>query len=383
MTLEQNLRSAGLSGQQKVAKLPLVSVVALAAVSGFFGGAVGLLMVGLMWWISGNPWIRDDAHSHGISEQDSSRLGGVIIALGYIGFAIVSSNQFSAASASEQEFASPLIAAESLFLWGLVAMVGMWDDFVSNIAAPARLTLVSIFSLLWVVITPGAFQLEAYAWLPALLAHESVLVIACAFVITAFVNAGNMADGANGLLSGICLAFFIFTFFEYSSQSVFALVMALTIFIVFNVGTGKIFLGDFGSYGLSSAVAMTALVMYGSGNYTMWLLASIVSYPCVELVRVFAQRAARKISPMQAGNDHTHNFLYRVCRQAGLGRIAANSLTGCAIAIVSAAVPAGLAMTGVLARTDTAAWLGYFVAYIVLHIAAARLLEISAEQSAS
>ena len=115
---------------------------------------------------------------------------------------------------------------------------------------------------------------------------------------------------------------------------------------VFNVGTGKIFLGDFGSYGLSSAVAMTALVMYGSGNYTMWLLASIVSYPCVELVRVFAHRAARKISPMQAGNDHTHNFLYRVCRQAGLGRIAANSLTGCAIAIVSAAVPAGLAMTG-------------------------------------
>ena len=84
---------------------------------------------------------------------------------------------------------------------------------------------------------------------------------------------------------------------------------------------------------------------------------------------------------MQAGNDHTHNFLYRVCRQAGLGRIAANSLTGCAIAIVSAVVPAGLAMTGVLARTDTAAWLGYFVAYIVLHTVAARLLKMTAKQS--
>ena len=382
MTLEQDLRNAGFSGQQKVAKLPLVSAVVLAVVSGFFGGAVGLLMVGLMWWISGNPWVRDDAHSHGISEQDSSRLGGVIIALGYIGFAVVSSNQFSAAS-SGQEFASPLIAAESLLLWGLVAMVGMWDDFVSNIAAPTRLTLVSIFSLLWVVISPGVSQLEAYPWLPALLAHEAVLVIACAFVITAFVNAGNMADGANGLLSGICLAFFTFTFFEYSSQSVFALMMALTIFIVFNVGTGNIFLGDFGSYGLSSAVAMTALVMYGSGNYTMWLLASIVSYPCVELVRVFAHRAARRISPMQAGNDHTHNFLYRVCRQAGLGRIGANSLTGCAIAIVSSAVPTGLAMTGVLARTDTVAWLAYFVAYIVLHLGAARLLKLTAERSAS
>ena len=79
-------------------------------------------------------------------------------------------------------------------------MVGMWDDFVRNIAAPARLTLVSILSLPSVLITPGAYQLEAYVWLPASLAHESVLVIACAFVITAFVNAGNMADGTNGLL---------------------------------------------------------------------------------------------------------------------------------------------------------------------------------------
>ena len=86
---------------------------------------------------------------------------------------------------------------------------------------------------------------------------------------------------------------------------------------------------------------------------------------------------------MQAGNDHTHNFLYRVCRQAGLGRIGANSLTGCVIAIVSAAVPTGLAMTGVLARTDTVAWLAYFVAYIVLHLGAARLLKLTAERSAS
>lgn len=381
MSLEQDFKNV--EPTPSIAKLPLIGVVALAIVSGLFGGVVGLLMVGVMWWISSNPWVRDDPDSHGISEQDSSRLGGFIIAVGYIVFALLSSYQFLPSNELNQGFVSPLVSPQSLVLWGLIAMVGMWDDFVSNITASGRLALVSIFSLLWVVITPGALQPEAFAWLPGLLANEAVLAIACAFIITAFVNAGNMADGANGLLSGICLAFFVFTFFEGSSQNIFAIIMALTIFIFFNVATGKIFLGDFGSYGLSSGVAMTALVLYGTGEYTMWLLASIVSYPCVELVRVFALRAARNVSPMQAGNDHTHNFMYRVCRQAGLGRVAANSITGCAIATLSAAVPSTIALTGVLGRVDTAAWLGYFICYIIFHLSASRLLKVTAEQTGS
>lgn len=378
MSLQQDIRNV--EPAPSIAKLPLVGAVALAIVSGLFGGVVGLLMVGVMWWISSNPWVRDDPDSHGISEQDSSRLGGFIIAVGFIVFALLSSYQFLPSNELSQGFVSPLVSPQSLVLWGLIAMVGMWDDFVSNITASGRLALVSIFSLLWVVITPGALQLEAFAWLPGPLANEAVLAIACAFIITAFVNAGNMADGANGLLSGICLAFFVFTFFEVSSQNIFAIIMALTIFIFFNVATGKIFLGDFGSYGLSSGVAMTALVLYGTGEYTMWLLASIVSYPCVELVRVFAARAARNVSPMQAGNDHTHNYLYRVCRRLGLGRVAANSLTGCAIATLSAVVPSVIALTGVLGRGDTTAWLGYFICYIIFHLAASRLLKVVTEQ---
>lgn len=383
VSLQQDIRNAELPPEQSIGKLPFFGVAALAIISVLFGGVVGLLMVGAMWWISSRRWVRDDPLSHGISEQDSSRLGGFIVAAGYVVFALLSSNQFSSSNELEQGFVSPLVTPPSLVLWGLIAMVGMWDDFVSNISASGRLALVSILSLLWVMITPGTVQLEAFAWLPAPLAHEAVLAVACAFIITAFVNAGNMADGANGLLSGICLAFFAFTFFEVSSQSLYAIIMALSIFIIFNVSTGKIFLGDFGSYGLSSGVAMTALVLYGTGEYTMWLLASIVSYPCIELVRVFAQRAARKVSPMQAGDDHLHNFLYRVCRQAGLGRVAANSLTGCTIAAVSAGVPSVIALTGVLERGDTAAWLGYFVCYILLHVVACRLLKVTAERTAS
>ncbi len=92
MSLQQDIRNV--EPAPSIAKLPLVGAVALAIVSGLFGGVVGLLMVGVMWWISSNPWVRDDPDSHGISEQDSSRLGGFIIAVGFIVFALLSSYQF-------------------------------------------------------------------------------------------------------------------------------------------------------------------------------------------------------------------------------------------------------------------------------------------------
>ena len=268
--------------------------------------------------------------------------------------------------------ASALLAPLSLGLWACVALVGLWDDFVDRLSASRRLMAVMIFSLLWVVATPDAVRPEVYLWLPELLRHEITIILAAAFIITAFVNAGNMADGANGLLSIISLAFFICMYFDFGGHTgVFALIMALSIFVVFNVATGKIFLGDFGSYGLSAALAMTALVVYGTGQYTMWLLASILSYPCVELVRVFADRAIHRVSPMRAGNDHSHNYLYRMLRERGLGQVFANSMTGCAIAIGSAVIPVVLCRLKIIEADQTFAWLAYFLGYVLVHLVAA------------
>jgi hypothetical protein len=110
VSLQQDFRNV--EPAPSIAKLPLIGVVALAIVSGLFGGVVGLLMVGVMWWTSSNPWVRDDPDSHGISEQDSSRLGGFIIAVGYIVFALLSSDQFVPSNELGQGFRqSPGVAA--------------------------------------------------------------------------------------------------------------------------------------------------------------------------------------------------------------------------------------------------------------------------------
>ena len=114
MSVQQDIRNV--EPAPSIAKLPLVGAVALAIVSGLFGGVVGLLMVGVMWWISSNPWVRDDPDSHGISEQDSSRLGGFIIAVGYIVFTFLSSYQFLPSNELGQGFVSPLVSPQSLVL---------------------------------------------------------------------------------------------------------------------------------------------------------------------------------------------------------------------------------------------------------------------------
>ena len=77
------------SGEQRTGQVAswasLGCIVALAAVA---GGIVGVAMVGVMFWLSGNAWVVDDAGSHGISEQHSSRLGGVAVFFGAAAFFI-------------------------------------------------------------------------------------------------------------------------------------------------------------------------------------------------------------------------------------------------------------------------------------------------------
>ena len=103
-------------------------------------------------------------------------------------------------------------------------------------------------------------------------------------------HVGNMADGANGLLCIIGVSF-LSVFMSYDSTSFASMfILALLIFLIFNVATGRIFLGDFGAYGLSALIAFSSLELYSKGNVSLWLLGSLLAYPCIEMVRVIAVR---------------------------------------------------------------------------------------------
>jgi UDP-N-acetylmuramyl pentapeptide phosphotransferase/UDP-N-acetylglucosamine-1-phosphate transferase len=184
-----------------------------------------------------------------------------------------------------------------------------------------------------------------------------------------------MADGANGLL-GIVGISFLSVLMTYDSASFASVcIMAMLIFLVINVATGRIFLGDFGAYGLSAIIAFGSLQLYASGSVSVWFLGSLLAYPCIEMLRVIVVRAFQGDSPFQASNDHLHNYLYELLRKRGWNRIVANSTTGCFLGTVSALLPASLALLGEVDIASTNFWGGYFAIYAVLHLTVVLQLE--------
>ena len=152
-------------------------------------------------------------------------------------------------------------------------------------------------------------------------------------------------------------------------------IMALLVFLIFNVATGRIFLGDFGAYGLSAMIAFGSLELYSDGTVSLWLLGSLLAYPCIEMVRVIFVRVLNGASPFQSSNDHLHNYLYELLRKWGWNRIVANSTTGCFLGTVSALLPASLALLGEVDIASTNFWGGYFAIYAVLHLTVVLQLE--------
>jgi UDP-N-acetylmuramyl pentapeptide phosphotransferase/UDP-N-acetylglucosamine-1-phosphate transferase len=184
-----------------------------------------------------------------------------------------------------------------------------------------------------------------------------------------------MADGANGLL-GIVAVSVLSVLVSYGSAGFASIyIMALLVFLTFNVVSGRIFLGDFGAYGLSAMLSFGSLEFYASGSVSLWFLGSLLAYPCIEMVRVIVVRAVRKASPFQAGNDHLHNYLYGLLRKWGWNRIVANSATGCFFGAVSALLPASLVLSGMFDLGDTIIWGCYFATYLMLHLALVAQLE--------
>ena len=89
-------------------------------------------------------------------------------------------------------------------------------------------------------------------------------------MISGFINAGNIADGANGLLSLVYLVFFLVLYSINPSIFYSSMIISLAIFFAYNVTTGRIFLGDFGAYFLSAIVAYSSLKIYAEYDVSVF-----------------------------------------------------------------------------------------------------------------
>ena len=322
------LGPAGLSGAQ---------VALLALILGGLLGIVGLTSLCLMVWFSHQRFGVDRSAKHGISVKDTSRMGGVAIAL----FLIIVWLGMVVYPKLLGEIKPDISWGPSFLLpVGLLACVGFLDDLGVHLTPVTRLLVTASILSVGFVFVPD--------WMPnhllvliggKSLGFEVGLVVVSVLVCVGFINAGNMSDGANGLFSGICLAFFVVVWFLTANNFYFTVSLGLLSFFLINVLTGRIIMGDFGAYGLSSLIVLIGFDLFDQGLVGLGFLASLLSYPCVEIIRIFVVRIGKGESPFRADNQHSHNLLNEYFSKLVKSKTLANSLTGVSIAAFSV-VPA-------------------------------------------
>ena len=146
----------------------------------------------------------------------------------------------------------------------------------------------------------------------------SVFIVAC-------INAYNMIDGIDGLLSSLSLLgaiVFGFMFYE-AGEWLWALLCvsvagSLVGFLIFNWQPAKIFMGNGGSMFMGTVFACMSLRMiqlehiecsYFTISMPVTIALAVIAIPIFDMLSVFTIRICNKQSPFKADMRHTHHRL--------------------------------------------------------------------------
>jgi UDP-GlcNAc:undecaprenyl-phosphate/decaprenyl-phosphate GlcNAc-1-phosphate transferase len=298
---------------------------------------------------------KDAFKNHGLS-SGSSRLGGVGIFLSVflgIGINIHLSNKLTL-----QNFISELDL--SIICSLIVGLIGLAEDLSQIISSITRLIvmiLIVMISLYFMQdLLPQKLLMNENEYL---IINPMWLFLFTVIMVTGFINAGNIADGANGLLAIIFTIFFIAIYSIQESIIYISFIVSLMTFAIYNITTGRIFLGDFGAYFLSAIVAYTCLRIYGENDVSVFYFASILVYPCFEISRSLLVRIVNRASLIHPDNNHYHNYIFSQLLRRNINNHIANSITGVGIAFFSSFPPLYLHLRGI--STSSVFWVYFFI----------------------
>jgi len=145
------------------------------------------------------------------------------------------------------------------------------------------------------------------------------------FIIVAIINSINFIDGIDGLaISVITLFLLSFELFSSNLSDMFFLTLIILGSVIplyfFNFRkTNKVFLGDSGSLFLGAVVSIYVLKIlsqdysikpYYDINKVLFVI-SILSYPILDIIRIFFLRLYKKKSPFLPDNQHLHHIILK------------------------------------------------------------------------
>lgn len=220
-------------------------------------------------------------------------------------------------------FAAPSNHIFKLLIWTAVlvgmTIMGILDDRHS---LSPRLRLIASFALFGIAayIEP-IFNVRVLDFdYPSFSLGLGTRGFAIAFTVlccVGLVNAINMADGKNGLVTGLCIGWLVLLAgraSDFMLPFTILLIAVLTTLWAFNM-RGKLFLGDGGAYGLATAIGVLGIAIYNSpGPYATRAMAAeemllLFAVPVCDSFRLTYKRLKRGQSPMAADRDHLHHHI--------------------------------------------------------------------------
>ena len=318
----------------------LLKLSAMMLLATIFFGLTGLVIMIILQWFTRQSYAQDSVDKHGISKIGASRLGGLAVILCTVGLIGVGTY-----TGLVGDLRVPFEAQPFGWLAVLACMaLGLTEDLYNDYLSPRfRLWVELIIFALLISYRPELIPLDLGVWgLDALMAVPVMGWLLTVIFCVGFINAVNMADGANGLMPGILAIAFSLFFAETGSLVYAALMISCGLFAIFNVISGRIFLGDAGSYGLGAALVLSGLFLFSEGVFSAPFLAVLLAYPCIDFVSAIVRRRLAGRAIFLPDNDHLHNRIHFHFQKRFRSATLANSLTGGVIVASSA----GIAMLG-------------------------------------
>ena len=313
-------------------EIDLLKASVMVIMSAVLFGLSGVLLILFFHWTARRSYASDIIDKHGIAVVEASRLGGASVILWCFG--ILAFAGLTGITGGESAYIE-----DYLFIWAgtlSCGLLGLMEDLRNGRLSPLFRLIIKLI-VFGLIVAKWPFLIPSDLGVPFLDLLLSLPLSGWALTVifsVGFINAVNMADGANGLMPGILTISFMLFYLETGGLLFAALATCCGLFAMFNIISGRLFLGDAGTYGLGAALAISGLYLHSQDIFSAAFLAVLFAYPCIDFLVSLFRRFKQGRSVFSPDNDHFHNRLYYHCQKLFDSKILANSITGIGISLV-------------------------------------------------
>lgn len=238
-------------------------------------------------------------------EGFTPRVGGMIIII------------FSYAYVFFADQNSILFTYEVLIGTVLIFLFGLKEDLFGNVSPITRFLILIISSFIFI------FNSESFPELNINVMEEFYdfklfKIIFYVLALTALANGTNMIDGMNGLggfsILSMIISIIVLSYIHDSLELVLTcllIILATSIFLIFNFPKGFMFMGDTGAYWLGWITGIIILKFFSANpQISLWTVVLITSYPMTEVIFSFIRKYLSGYSPFDADHKHIHIKLF-------------------------------------------------------------------------